>query len=53
MGETKVHRVALTSKEPPHAVDDLYKYVGEDLPKGGPTPSTSRASSVAASFGPA
>lgn len=35
MGETKIHRVALTSKDPPHAVDDFYKYVGEQLPEEG------------------
>ena len=35
MDETKIHRVALARKEPPHAVDDFYKYVGEYLPEEG------------------
>lgn len=35
MGETKVYRVALTSKDPPHAVDEFYKHVGEHLPVEG------------------
>lgn len=35
MGETKIYRVALTSKEPPHAVDEFYKHVGEQLPEEG------------------
>ena len=36
-GKSKIYRVALTSKEPPHAVDDFYKYVGEHLPEEGET----------------
>lgn len=35
MGESNVYRVALTSKDPERAVDDFYKYVGEDLPEEG------------------
>ena len=35
MGETKIYRVALTSKDPPHAVDEFYKHVGERLPEEG------------------
>ena len=35
MGETKIHRVGLTSEDPSHAVDDFYKYVGEQLPEEG------------------
>ena len=35
MGETKIYRVALTSKDPPHAVDEFYKYIGEQLPAEG------------------
>ena len=35
MGETKIYRVALTSKDPPNAVDEFYKHVGERLPEEG------------------
>jgi len=35
MGETKIYRVALISKDPAHAVDEFYKHVGEQLPAEG------------------
>ena len=35
MGETKIYHVALTSKESPHLVVELYKHVGDDLPEQG------------------
>ena len=30
-----MYRVALTSKDPPYAVDEFYKHVGEQLPEEG------------------
>ena len=33
--ETRTFRVAFASKDPTHAVDQFYKYVGEELPKEG------------------
>ena len=35
VGKTKIYRVALTSKDPPHAVDEFYKHIGERLPEEG------------------
>ena len=35
MAETKIYRVALTSKDPPHAIDEFYKHIGEQLPEEG------------------
>jgi hypothetical protein len=35
VGETKIYRVALTSKDPPNAVDEFYKHLGEHLPEEG------------------
>jgi hypothetical protein len=35
VGETKIYRVALTSKDPPHDIDHFYKHVGERLPDEG------------------
>ena len=35
MGESKIYRVALTSKDPPNAVDEFYKHLGERLPEEG------------------
>ena len=35
MTETRTFRVAFVSKDPTQAVDQFYKYVGEELPKEG------------------
>jgi hypothetical protein len=35
MGGTKIYRVALTAKDPAHAVDEFYKHFGDQLPEEG------------------